>query len=268
MITKTKSAPEAEAGTYLQIIADQISAEQKVHFGQNFGDRRGGFVQQAIGAANFKGICREAQLPMSMASGISSENNEGFHAIARAEGRESRNVECQPAIDFKVCSLGSKCFTDFANKVNELAVRKSLEVIDAQCSPRKPFSQLLVAQTTGRDEDEGSKQLQTALDDSLTRSRPASLAYSHCFLLEKTDGLDPQTCAHASTIVGRRRNPLSGKCQYKIRDSFGESCVQYKSSYRKNCERGQVWVNSQELLEHSQDVTTILPDSEIRRPHR
>jgi len=50
---------------------------------------------------------------------------------------------------------------------------------------------------------------------------------------------------HASTVVGRRWHEESGKCEYLIRNSWGESCVHYQNPDR--CENGNIWVDRDSL---------------------
>jgi hypothetical protein len=50
---------------------------------------------------------------------------------------------------------------------------------------------------------------------------------------------------HTGIMVGRRRNATGG-CDVLIRNSWGASC----SGYDWNCERGQVWVDEDRLLDN------------------
>lgn len=45
---------------------------------------------------------------------------------------------------------------------------------------------------------------------------------------------------HASSLVGRRKNPETGKCEYLVRNSYGSSCMSYDA--RLACENGNLWV--------------------------
>ena len=61
--------------------------------------------------------------------------------------------------------------------------------------------------------------------------------------------------SHSSSIVGRRWK--DNKCQFLIRNSWGETCTMYKAEFRKNCERGNVWVDSDTMTEMLDGITYI-----------
>lgn len=51
---------------------------------------------------------------------------------------------------------------------------------------------------------------------------------------------------HAMTLVGRQRNPRTGKCEYIVRNSWGPECsASYKPSVR--CESGVLFIPEEEL---------------------
>ena len=47
---------------------------------------------------------------------------------------------------------------------------------------------------------------------------------------EKTGWLAPLVGDHYSLVIGRQWNPQRGRCEYLVKDSFGDDCRQYKSS--------------------------------------
>ena len=260
-----KAAPPQPAALNLNATLDEMEKLQAQYTGQNLTNRSGGFENRAIAMANFKGICTETQLPLADIKKISAENNQGAHLMARLENHQIRTDECEPLIDPQTCRPGTKCFAEYYNALNETAVRKSLDEVESKCSPRVPFRQLLFATSSLVEGKTRISDMQAIIDRNMTSERPVSITYSHCFLLNLSEGSTQQSCEHASTVVGRRRNRHSGLCEYKIRDSLGTSCEQYARRYRKSCAGGQFWIGRDELMKHVSDVTQILPDNEMQK---
>jgi hypothetical protein len=67
--------------------------------------------------------------------------------------------------------------------------------------------------------------------------------------------------AHASVIVGRRKNPETKKCEYLVRDSYGPNCkdANGQDRYGLPCENGSVWVEARELMRDTISLTWIPP---------
>ncbi len=104
------------------------------------------------------------------------------------------------------------------------------------------------------------------IDERLTSNSSQPLGISYCSgMLKKGRGFRgvhrgwalrfSDTLAgcgeHASILMGRTKNKLTGKCQYLIRNSWGKDCSNYASKDWK-CEdgRGNIWVDADELTEN------------------
>jgi hypothetical protein len=104
------------------------------------------------------------------------------------------------------------------------------------------------------------------LDDVLEMKPAQSAGIQYCEkLLEKGPGFEGLNIfgfgkmdkvnkrgVHASIVVGRRKK--NGKCQYLIRNSYGEGRGYHKAW---DCEKGQVWVNREDLERNLMEVTFI-----------
>ena len=75
------------------------------------------------------------------------------------------------------------------------------------------------------------------IDSLLEAENPPVLNYNHnlLFSTESSGIID-----HASLVVGRRFNSNKSRCEYLIRNSWGNSCDSYNIDYE--CESGMVWV--------------------------
>jgi len=81
-------------------------------------------------------------------------------------------------------------------------------------------------------------------------SQPVAITYCSEILNDKGPskrGPAAEECkySHSSVIVGRRVDQ-AGKCQYLVRNSYGDSC----NGYYWECEHGQIWVDSDYLIEN------------------
>jgi hypothetical protein len=117
---------------------------------------------------------------------------------------------------------------------------------------------------------EGTESTYRQLDDLLNQGRVAEITYDFNFL--RKDPVknryrsnipgDPRVIleadaeiAHSSVVVGRRRHPVTGVCQYKIRNSMGPDCSIYAPEIE--CENGHFWVSKDELEKNTKGISWI-----------
>ena len=96
----------------------------------------------------------------------------------------------------------------------------------------------------------------SSIDQQLDRKQPSLVTYDTGFLYQ-----DRQFSPHAVLAVGRRYNPQSKKCEFLIRNSWGESCSPYQNKYAKasHCDKGYLWVPREELHQNMLGVTQYDP---------
>jgi hypothetical protein len=91
------------------------------------------------------------------------------------------------------------------------------------------------------------------IDQQLSSGNLSALAYDYN-KLNKEEG----SGAHGSIVVGRRKNPKTGNCDYLIRNSWGKSCSQNEDSEltcHKKCDggscryTGNFWVSGNRIKE-------------------
>ena len=96
----------------------------------------------------------------------------------------------------------------------------------------------------------------SSIDQQLDRKQPSLVAYDTGFLYQNR-----QFSPHAVLAVGRRFNSDSKKCEFLIRNSWGESCSVYQGKYAKasHCDKGHLWVPREELHQNIIEVTHYDP---------
>jgi hypothetical protein len=68
---------------------------------------------------------------------------------------------------------------------------------------------------------------------------------------------------HMSVIVGQRWNKVKQTCEYKIRNSWGNSCAPYTNPVFQEpgaCEEGNVWIAEELLKETMYGLSYLLPE--------
>ena len=60
---------------------------------------------------------------------------------------------------------------------------------------------------------------------------------------------------HEVVLIGRRKNPQTGNCQYLVRNSWGKDCSKYDKKWE--CQDGSLWVDSDSLIQNMDSIQTI-----------
>lgn len=98
-----------------------------------------------------------------------------------------------------------------------------------------------------------------AIDSLLDGESIASVNYETDFLGQERfdDNGELLDNTHSSTVVGRRFDEESGRCQYLLRNSWGSDCSVYSAAQDIECDGGNVWVNEDVLDHHSFGVVGL-----------
>lgn len=232
----------------------------------------GGFIKKAIQAVGInRKVCPEKDLPFDGDYSRSTQNLILQLETLKREAEESSvEASCQSIQSF----LNSQFLTNLSatelhatllsNNIN-LALTK---IIDQHCGEKQlPVSSLKVI-TMGRPRlNVSSNQSQQATMDRITKSIGKYFETINSHLDSgKPIGVDynvrhvtGSSGLHASVLVGRRwRN---GRCEYKIRNSWGKSCASYDTKKITQCDRkeGAFWITDQKFYEMVSDITYIKP---------
>ena len=82
---------------------------------------------------------------------------------------------------------------------------------------------------------------------------PLSVSVPSAFFRQKATG----NKWHEAVLAGRRWNEATGACEFKLRDSYGESCERYREELRPRCESGNLWLTERELTENARFITRV-----------
>jgi hypothetical protein len=100
--------------------------------------------------------------------------------------------------------------------------------------------------------------------DRGARFPPVSIGYCSRILKKYSgvprlvDQMSDQECGpHASIVIGRRRNRVTGVCQFLVRTSWGRAYGQYSKKWEEEPGRGNVWVDADVLMKNTSTLTMI-----------
>ena len=97
----------------------------------------------------------------------------------------------------------------------------------------------------------------TLLHKALNLSQPAEVGIDGNAIESWHIVRGPEKADHAVLVVGRRWNNDKSKCEFKIRNSWGEKCEGYKKSIE--CDHGYLWMTSKMIRKAADDVIFFEP---------
>ena len=143
---------------------------------------------------------------------------------------------------------------DIINILNRLeADKKVAGIFDVTCSERYKFKNKYGVGTQ-KIEDTSSAVMMKKLDDLLSKNSPASITYD-VDLIMNGPNYKKQEANHSSTIIGRRRNFWTRKCEYLIKNSWGDHCPK-KSKIK--CDKGNYWVPQSTLENNIYEISWLV----------
>ena len=235
-----------------------------LNLGINFYDKmpempRGDSLTRASGGSDMGAMtyaqgqyCKEEALPSSEIT-IEKEcqTKNIFNAsgvLVEVENILNKNRSSLTRCEYVMIKAIFKKLTDVEIDQVNLMPRSSLEKISKlralNCKDSYVKSEKKLAMRSGL--ELGAKVL-TEIDLQLNKNNLISLNYDADFLV--TNSQKSEVYNHYSTIVGRRENIFNSRCQYLIRNSWGEDCSIYPAPYNAQCEQGNIWVDSDVLLQ-------------------
>jgi hypothetical protein len=196
--------------------------------------------------------CKEEALPSSEVV-ISKECQTGslFNAsnvLAEIEKILDKNKTTLSRCDYQhIQTIFKKLNISDIDSINQ-SPRSTLEKFSRlraqNCKDSNVKSEKKLAMRSGM--ESGAKVLKE-IDQQLNKNNLISLNYDADFLVQNSNKAEVYN--HYSTLVGRRENVITGRCQYLIRNSWGEDCSIYPSPYNVMCDAGNIWVDSDVLLQ-------------------
>ncbi|MBX3021345.1 MAG: hypothetical protein KF799_06665 [Bdellovibrionales bacterium] len=235
------------ARTALTKIVTQIDDENQAYAGRSLADREGGDFFGPVATYNvLGGYCLESQLPSQDPNDTSSRDYV-YRQIERLE--TTATVSKTALCDEGRGSPGNlKALAEVVNASAFTEVRRS---IDERCKPRHSMNPVVsnaLPTETPRDKTLGMKRLDELLGSG-DKGQSAGIGYDSCRIVAKSDArkVQGERCDHVSVVVGRRKNPKTGACEYKVRNSWGTDCSGYDKRMVASCEGGYYWIEHSRL---------------------
>ncbi len=145
---------------------------------------------------------------------------------------------------------------DILRVLNKLTTdKKAAALLDVTCGERY---QLKNKYGVGRRTIETSppEKMVEKLDQLLSSKEPASISYDWDFIINSPDYVGGEA-NHTSTIIGRRKNPSTGVCEYQIKDSAGNRCPK-KAQYECNKENGTLWIPRENIIKNIMEINWLI----------
>lgn len=216
----------------------------------------GGNPNLLIGHALNFGVCKENDSP----SEYFSENIDTKQYLQNIE-KKSALFKNKPTTDYiKKCSQDKTLpFDEIRNVLKSTEPQNIIYSLNEQrCKNKKIMLKYSDYARVYKDVSNQYKKedLISSIDQQFDRKQPSLVTYDTGFLYQ-----DRQFSPHAVVAVGRRYNPQSKKCEFLIRNSWGESCSVYKGKYAKasHCDKGHLWVSKEELHQNIIGITQYGP---------
>lgn len=133
---------------------------------------------------------------------------------------------------------------------NQVVLRHVAEGVRAKCKRGPPVKRM---RAEVRDFQRGPDSKSAELAAEWLGEGPVSVSVPSELLAPGK----PRSKWHEAVIAGRRWNERTGACEFKLRDSYGESCGRFHRELQARCDRGNVWLTERELLDSARFVTRV-----------
>lgn len=220
---------------------------QKINPKINDGFYEGGFVGMAIKALSKKGkICKESDFPFDQ-----EYQGQMYFLFARLESskKSARDFQytdelaCQVTSDALARSgFGDVNLTHLSSKITETSVNSIItEVANQRCQEMVKIPELKTKRILKPSTPWGKKRYFRLVNEALEKGKPVSLLFN-------AKHFSVHNVPHVTTAVARRWK--NGRCEYKIRNSWGKSCESYLPGIECNKEEGSFWISDDDIQKH------------------
>ena len=159
---------------------------------------------------------------------------------------------------------------EFENKLNLRAAARSLkyeniniavEKIVSQTCANKSLKVPALATNIVTYYTHGRSRYYSVLNSALNEGRPVALRYnSGIYTKNKSNG------SHISVLSARRWK--NGRCQYKIRNSWGKGCSSYKQGIDCIQSEGAFWINASDLTDNKNTFYYLSGKDKFSSPYK
>jgi hypothetical protein len=125
--------------------------------------------------------------------------------------------------------------------------------LEKQCEPRSPMRPMLPS-TVVLNADPLKRSATDFLKLGLNNGLPLAIVFDHHVL---TGGSYSKAATHVGIVTESRLDPASGLCEYRLRDSNGADCHIYREALRNKCDKGHIWLTSQEINDSTEMLMAV-----------
>jgi hypothetical protein len=206
--------------------------------------REGGYPVEALKIAMNKGVCTESDLPSQPTNKNTSLYSELQKPAQMAE--QSKSLVCfneQANYGSLLPNLNYGEIIEIASRTSPMQILLSLR--KKNCRQTFKIQNKTIINFSTPDYGKAF----SLLDAQLDKNTPAMVSYN-------TKMISSESGAHASIIVGRKYNPKTGQCEYKVRNSWG-NLNHFEPSTRTRHEGGYFWVSESKLKKNLYNITAF-----------
>ncbi len=231
----------------LQYFNNEIVRDESIN---DYTDIGANMSAALIIAQQGKGLCVEAQTNFTNSDW--AELSVVFKKISSTDKKLSQII-CQNHLEQ---SLPLKEIpADILQILDQLSGdKRAAALLDVTCGKRYQLGKYGVGSRTI--ENFPPEKIIEKLDVLLTGKNPASVSYDWDFIKNPKD-YTKKEANHSSTIIGRRKNPVTNECEYKIKDSAGNRCPK-NSPYECDKSSGTIWVPKTNLMNNIYEVNWLV----------
>lgn len=227
----------------------------------------GGYIRSAVlDAMKNKSVCSDKDLPYY------TDYSSDIHGLIKSIEIIKRQLKEEALTETKACEiiedrlersifstkrerdkiLASLIYDDL-NVALEKLIRTNCEDRKLSLSKKK-VRELSKPHRRGRDRHASREYLsdlasyKKEVNDVLSKGSPLGISYNVKYVT-------PMNGNHASTVIARRWE--NGRCEYKIRNSWGQSCHSYQSDIECNGSEGSFWVDDEKFFKMASGLTYI-----------
>lgn len=221
----------------------------------DFPVEEGGFGEFAVRSMSKKKFCEEKDFPYDQSYSNQTLNmiwklEEAKKYILETEATEE--VACQ-LVDFNL-TIGGLKLQDIA-PITKTLTQKSLnetllKVAETKCKDNLIEVPKLNVKTIYKPRTKlGVNRYFSHVNKALESGKPVYISY------HSGDFTEPNGEAHASVVTARRWK--NGRCEYKVRNSWGKSCASYKKDIDCNLAEGSFWISDEQFRNSIKSINYV-----------
>lgn len=211
-----------------------------------------------IEASSKRGFCRDDDLPLREKTIVEGRQvlKEYFKLLEKIQNSDQAERTCGFSVNV-IQSYFPNLSTTHIQQIlkDNSSMPLADRLINASCKNRVIPKEKIQLKIAADKLSPWGKKLES-VNQLLESGRPAAIAYlARVYLGENDPNVLANKDGHASSIVGRKWDPSSGKCEYLIRNSFGKSCAFYR--FPEKCEEGYIYVPAEVLMKDTHEVSYV-----------